>query len=135
MGRMGVSNPMIELPNNWIDCSRQFAEQVVADYVSGRKSRELSCYDADKNITLQATAKMCECAFAVWGGLKPATAIDWTRRTDNGTDIQWRGKRWDIKATGMGSHYLIWPIVKNSIYHTKQFDCLALVKFAVPTFV
>jgi hypothetical protein len=130
-----MTNPTIDLPSNWINCCREYAEKVVVDYANGRnaKSRAVTCFDAHDNITLQATAKMCECAFAVWAGMDPAR-LNWSGFCDNGTDIIWRSKRWDIKATKIGGQYLIWPITKNEIYDSKQFDCLALVKFAVPTF-
>jgi hypothetical protein len=130
-----MTNPTIELSSNWISRCREYAEQIVADYANGRNanSRAVTCFDAHENITLQATAKMCECAFAVWAGMDPES-LNWSRFCDNGTDIIWRARRWDIKATRINGQYLIWPIAKNGIYHSKQFDCLALVKFDPPLF-
>lgn len=130
-----MNNPTIELPARWIHCSRDYARQVIDGYARGDNpnSRAVTCFDAHANFDLQATAKMAECAFALWAGMDPAR-LNWSGFCDSGSDLIWRSKRWDIKATKIGGQYLIWPIAKNEIYPSKQFDCLALVKFAVPTF-
>lgn len=128
-------HPTIELPQVWIECSQEYARQTVARYASGENanSRAVTCFDAHSNVGLQATAKMAECAFALWAGIDP-TRLNWSGFCDDGADIVWRGKRWDIKATSIFGRYLIWPIGKNEIFHDKDFDCLALVKFDVPAF-
>ena len=132
---MGL-NPQVALPRDFIDKSMQWAQQVVDDYASGRnaKSRAVTCFDAHANVDLQAKARMAECAFALWCGCDPFYALRWERTCDDGSDLFWRGKRWDVKATKLSGRYLIWPIAKNHIYDSKRFDMLVLVKHQCPQF-
>lgn len=131
-----VLNPQVKLPPDWIERSREWGARVVTDYASGwnAKSRAVSCFDAERNIVLQSKAKMCECAFALWAGIDPQR-LHWERYCDDGADVTWLGKRWDVKATGINSRFLIWPIAKNHIFESKRFDNLVLVKHDEPSFV
>ena len=130
------SKPQVTLPDEWIKRSREWGARVVADYADGRnaRSRAVSCFDAESNIELQAKAKMCECAFALWAGIDPSRC-HWERHCDDGADSTWLGRRWDIKATRINGRFLIWPIAKNHIFESKRFDHLVLVKHDEPRFV
>jgi len=131
------SNLRIRLPDAWIERSRAFAERLIQSYANGESeaSRAVSCFDAERNAEMQANAKMSECAFALFAGLDPETAVHWGARPDKGYDLIWHGKRWDVKATHAGGTRLIWPITKNGIFATKPIDALVLVKHKPPNFL
>jgi len=75
---------------------------------------------------------MAECAFALYVGLDPLSAVSWENRPDDGKDIYFAGLRWDVKNTSSRGRRLIWPVRKNPIFDSKDFDCLVLVKTAPP---
>ncbi len=136
VGRDMDSNPVIKLPEKWISLAQSWASQMVDDYAAGHnaRSRAVSCFDAHSNKELQAHAKMAECSCALWFGLDPEIDIHWGRRPDPDYDIKWRDKTFDIKATRRNGKYLLWPITKNEIFHSKNFDAMILVRGDIPYF-
>ncbi len=47
---------------------------------------------------------------------------------EDGSDVEYNGKRVDVKNTFRHYKYLIWPRTKNQLFDGKKFDILALVK-------
>jgi hypothetical protein len=130
-----VLKPTVTLPNKWINESERYGLRVVNGYSDGRNPESLSVSSrgAEKNVALQAHARMAECAGCLHFGLDPTTALDWSQFCDNGYDFIYAGVRWDVKATRNG-HYLIWPVNKRDIFDSKQFDDLILIRGVQPTF-
>jgi len=117
----------IELPLEVQKRCRDYAGLIVRDYASGwnSRSRSVSSHDAESNIELQELARMAECAFCVWLG-QSVEGLNWSRHCDSGYDTATEMGRADVKHT-KGGRYLIWPIRKNHLFETKQFDVLVLV--------
>lgn len=132
-----ASKQLVRLPNQLIEDCWGFAQRAVDDYQAGLNPNSLACSyrNADKDVELWAIAKMSECAFAIYAGADPKYALHWERRPDNGYDLFWLGKRWDVKNTKMHCQYLIWSKAKNHIYDSKLFDAMALVKARWPDFL
>lgn len=122
--------PTVVLEKAVIDRCYEFAHQIVSNYVGGHndRSRSVSSHGADVDIELQARAKMAECAFAIWARIG-IERVSWMLGPDNGADFTVRANlRVDIKHTGLRSRYLIWPLRKNALFESKQFDAIVLVK-------
>jgi hypothetical protein len=115
---------------------RRFGSGSVVDYGNGDKnhSRVYATHGLDVDAEGQAVAKMAECAFCLWAGLNPIEQLDWKDRPDHGWDVDFCGTLVDVKQTKMTSRLLMWPYNKVSIFPSKQFDVLALVKAAPPLF-
>jgi len=132
------SKPIVTLPNDLIERSKEFARETVAAYRRGDNSYsfDVSSHGAEFNAELQAHARMAECAFCLWAGLDANVALNWTSRCDPGWDVYYAGRRVDIKATHARGRYLIWPINKRvELFQKKTFDDLVLVRGDEPTFV
>jgi hypothetical protein len=122
------------LPDALISRCQRFGEETVRGYANGwnENSRAVSSHGAESNARLQAFARMGECGFCLWTGQDPETALNWSGYCDAGYDLLWRRARFDVKTIAVSKVYLIWPIRKNGIYDSKNFDILALVKVAPP---
>ena len=125
-----ASNPIITLSPKWISRSEIYGHDVVAQYRARNNLASLafSSHDAENDPVLQAHARMAEIALCVWAGIDPLQELNWSGRCDDGWDVKVSDTRFDVKATGPRSQYLIWPIRKNSIFASKRFDSLALVR-------
>ena len=121
-------NLRIVINDNDIARSKEYAARMIAGYAAGRSeaSRAVSSHGAEKNIKLNATARMAEIAFCDWLGLDSDAALDWTDKPDIGFDCLAGEQRVDVKHT-MRGNCLIWPIRKNHIFATKKFDVFVLV--------
>ena len=126
---------LVTLPKDVMDRCVAHGELVVASYFAGLNvnSRSVSSHGADLDPELQAHAKMCECAFALWADLDPFKVLNWSNRPDVGYDIEYMA-RIDVKGIRLGRKYLIWPIKKNRLYDRKKFDVLVLVRGDGPQF-
>jgi hypothetical protein len=96
-------------------------------------SLEVSSHGAQNNSILQAHAKGAECAFCLWAGIDPLTALNWAAKIDRGFDVFWSQRRIDIKHTANG-RFLIWPINKREFLTEKPIDVLVTGAriFAIP---
>lgn len=132
-----MDSNLITLPPEWNERCCRFAVRSVAGYNGGRKNHSLyySTFGMEKNLAGQAEAKMAECAFCLWAGLDPATALDWSDQPDNGADIIYLGYKVDVKQTKMTHRYLLWPGNKVPAFDRKNFDAFVLVKSARPQFL
>jgi len=119
--------PQIQLSHETIDRCWDFAKRAVAGYAAGRKTTALSMDGAERNVKLWAHSRMGECAFAQWTG-QSIDALDWSDYPDDDSDIDFESLRVDVKATQPHCRYLIWPLSKNDMFATKDFDLLVLVK-------
>jgi hypothetical protein len=125
--------PVVIVPKSLVDECLWYGERIVADYAanSAGRARELALdyRGISKSPGAQATAKAAECAFCVYMGLDPHTAVDWSvDHADDGGDIAFKGHRVDVKTTVRRGQYLIWPKTKNHLFAGKRFSVLALVK-------
>ncbi len=132
---MGMNHKIV-LPEKLIQRCNKFGERVVDSYRAGlnQASLSVSYRGADKNVALQAEAKMAECAFCLWAGLDPIETLHWGRAADLGYDVIYKGSRLDIKWVGLGRKYLIWSKAKNDFFDTRPFDAFVLVKGLRPRF-
>jgi hypothetical protein len=134
-GLFADTNPNdVRLPDVWIARCWKHARKIVCDYAVGKHAPSLavSSHGAEKNIGLQAQAKMAEVAFAIWCGCDPEAVVNWSGEIDPGFDVFHKIK-FDVKHTAHG-HRLIWPINKNDFFDSKDFDALVLVRGESPLF-
>lgn len=129
------SSQIIRLPNDVIERCKAHGQQRVEGYAIGRNcgSRALSSHGAEANADLQAFSMMGECAFCLWADVSIEN-LNWTGHSDPGFDLEINGYRFDVKTTGAGCHYLIWPVNKRHIFEGEPFDYLVLVKGRPPIF-
>lgn len=106
----------------------QFGRDIVAGYERGDFPRSLafSSHGVERDPEAQAKAKMAECIMALWLG-QPLESLFYGGSMRPWDLLSGRSKI-DVKRTHLGGKYLIWPINKNSIFMSKDFDILALVK-------
>jgi len=129
-------------PNGWVTLDQEliercllFGQQMVAGYAAGRMLCRKVFAEADRDVQLQALAKMAECACALYLWLS-VDDLDWfgERKNGDGHDLVFRNRYlFDIKHTEHGRR-LIWPVTKNDDYWRKDFNCLALVIGSPPKF-
>ena len=122
----------IRLPNDLLERCYQFGKQIVAELAnptnqSTMQSAALSSHGAQNDLNLQIDAKAAECAFCLWVGLEPETALHWNNHADTGFDVTWYTTRIDVKHTRHDNGSLIWPIKKQHLYLEKMFDAFVLV--------
>jgi hypothetical protein len=128
---------IVTLPRDLIDHCERYGRQVVDDYRAGLNSASLavSSHGAEANVELQSIARMAECAFCCFASIDPLASLNWSHRCDPGYDVWCWNMHWDIKYTNWHGRFLIWPINKRAIFHSKKFDALCLVKADPPRFL
>lgn len=72
----------------------------------------------------QMLAKLAEVSFCRFAELDPHLALNWVCEPDDGTDVEWIGRKWDVKHTERG-RMVLWPF--NKKLSAKRFDHFALV--------
>jgi hypothetical protein len=121
---------MLELGIDLCQKCWKFGIDLTNHYEAGGSPQSLvfSSHGAERNPCLIAESKAAECICSVRLGLDPFTAVKWSIGVpDNGFDLLSAGKKIDVKAIGLSDSYLIWPVRKNAIYETKDFDVMICV--------
>ena len=93
----------------------------------------VSTHGAESNLPLWVKSKFAECIFALEMNLDPIVAVRWKSGPDAGADVMVGQQRIDVKHCEMNYKLLCWPVGKNHIYDSKNFDVLALTKVDVYT--
>jgi hypothetical protein len=119
----------VRVPLRWQRRAAELARRRVYNYRVGlsESSRAYAHRNADKNLKLQTESIIAECAFALRNGLDPERAVNWTDKP-LAFDVDLGGLTVDVKSTHLNGTLLIWSVAKNSIFHSKAFDALCLVK-------
>ena len=125
-----MSQNRFVMPPGAISSARRRASKMVKNYEDGLDNASLafSSHGAEHNIDLQTKAKLAEVTFAMWAGENPKTAVHWADGADNGFDVKTGCQYVDVKHTSLRGQYLIWPVRKRDIFHSKPFNSLVLVK-------
>ena len=120
-----MKQPKIRLSDELIARCLALAQKIVREFAEGKWSNHLSHRNADKNVQVWFEGKMAECVFAFESGFGIG-AVSFTGEPDPHWDVRFRVKRVDVKQTGPGGRYLLWPISKNGEWHKRDFDVLVL---------
>lgn len=120
----GSTGVLVELPLKLkLRCWKDGCKQASAGATETRRSTR----DAQHNSHLQAEAKIGEVVFALTFGLDYEHCFTEGVRTRDWDFATPRG-RIDLKSCGLADRCLIWPVGKNGVFWTKDFDLLGLVK-------
>lgn len=110
--------PMIDIPKDLQDAAVAFAHECCKAYRDGKKnaSRRLQSPGVPaiwNDPRAQAIGRIGEVGACLYFGIDPMAELDWSPHLDQGWDFVLSGWRVDVKSSGMGSQYLIWPKMKD----------------------
>ena len=135
---MSKLQPIVTLPDWWIDRCHRWAEDFVAERERMRaegvhtRSTELARMGIERDPAKIAHSKMDEVAAAMCFGVDPLTQLNWQLIPDDGLDFKTGKLRVDVKGSHFGSEYLIWPQWKNEFFDKAGFDVMVFVQHHAP---
>jgi hypothetical protein len=117
--------PIVRVPPDLAERCQEWAHRSVAGYANGDKenSRQYARPGVDRDPDMQFRGKAGECAYALFFGLDPYSAIDWSPRLDHGWDIRHLGLLIDVKASDTPK--LMWPRTKRHFLGQTPADIFA----------
>jgi len=131
---MNLNRVFLE-PEVWKEC-RDYGKRVVEAYQNNRAPRSAAMVVPNRprityNEDIQAWGKAFECALCLWAN-HPLSLLSWTARPDNGIDVEFWGRKIDMKGSkNIRSNCLIWPQPKNHILKSTPSDTLVLGRRAL----
>lgn len=124
----------VVVPTELMQRCRRSCEARVEGFLNGNakvSSAKLAILGIEGNVEDQTRSLVAEVGFCLWLGGDVET-INWATHIDEGWDVAFHGRKYDVKSTGPRGRCLCWPLLKARFYDQVDFGHLVLVRVDGP---